>query len=327
MTLGLNVSEPEKRCSDSNCPFHGTLDVRGQTLYGQVASTDMDKTVIVEREYDVRVPKYDRLMKRRSRIPAHLPPCLDVEVGDEVRVAETRPLSKTKSHVVVEIAAQEDSGTTSDAPSEFTSVRDAVDPDLDASILTETARKRLNDGGIEMVAIQMQPPLRDISTVNIEVYDDDRMSVYWNDSMSLKKFLDRAATIDVGGEPAFADLVILDDDEQPGRVDPTGVTMSDLIDNENDHLFVSLETDEYVVSWEQLSQEYDDVEIVVFQESRDPDIARVCDTYLPQPTESHRTEPDELIDWIDGLSAVSFDLLRSVVATPTKRGTSTPPSM
>jgi small subunit ribosomal protein S17 len=63
----------------------------------------MDKTVIVEREYDVRVPKYDRYMKRRSRVPAHAPPCLDLEEGDEVRIAETRPLSKTKSHVVVEI--------------------------------------------------------------------------------------------------------------------------------------------------------------------------------------------------------------------------------
>jgi small subunit ribosomal protein S17 len=102
MAIGLNVPEPEEACSDANCPFHGTLSVRGQTLEGRVASTDMDKTVIVEREYDVFVPKYDRYMKRRSRVPAHAPPCLDLDVGDTVRVAETRPLSKTKSHVVVE---------------------------------------------------------------------------------------------------------------------------------------------------------------------------------------------------------------------------------
>lgn len=101
MALGLNVSEPETTCDDENCPFHGSLSVRGQVLEGRVASTDMEKTVVVEREYDVRVPKYDRHMKRRSRIPAHNPPCLDLEVGDTVRIAETRPLSKTKSHVVV----------------------------------------------------------------------------------------------------------------------------------------------------------------------------------------------------------------------------------
>ncbi|MFC7082504.1 30S ribosomal protein S17 [Halorussus caseinilyticus] len=102
MAIGLNVSEPEGTCSDENCPFHGSLSVRGQTLEGEVASTDMDKTVIVEREYDVPVPKYDRYMKRRSRVPAHAPDCLELEVGDTVRIAETRPLSKTKSHVVVE---------------------------------------------------------------------------------------------------------------------------------------------------------------------------------------------------------------------------------
>jgi small subunit ribosomal protein S17 len=102
MAIGLNVTEPEETCSDENCPFHGTLSVRGQTLEGEVASTDMDKTVIVEREYDVPVPKYDRYMKRRSRVPAHAPECLGLDVGDTVRIAETRPLSKTKSHVVVE---------------------------------------------------------------------------------------------------------------------------------------------------------------------------------------------------------------------------------
>jgi small subunit ribosomal protein S17 len=103
MAIGLNVTEPEVTCSDENCPFHGTLSVRGQVLEGEVASTDMDKTVVVEREYDVFVPKYDRYMKRRSRVPAHQPECLDVEVGDTVSIAETRPLSKTKSHVVVEV--------------------------------------------------------------------------------------------------------------------------------------------------------------------------------------------------------------------------------
>ncbi|MFC6824362.1 30S ribosomal protein S17 [Halopelagius fulvigenes] len=108
MAIGLNVEEPEEACSDANCPFHGTLSVRGQTLEGTVASTDMEKTVVVEREYDVRVPKYDRYMKRRSRIPAHAPPCMDLAEGDTVRIAETRPLSKTKAHVVVEIVGGDD---------------------------------------------------------------------------------------------------------------------------------------------------------------------------------------------------------------------------
>ena len=110
MAIGFDVPEPETVCADANCPFHGSLSVRGQTLEGAVASTSMNKTVVVEREYDVRVPKYDRYMKRRSRVPAHAPPCLDLEVGDTVRIAETRPLSKTKSHVVVERVEDDEGG-------------------------------------------------------------------------------------------------------------------------------------------------------------------------------------------------------------------------
>ncbi|WP_232686235.1 30S ribosomal protein S17 [Halobacterium zhouii] len=108
MALGLNVTEPEDTCSDDDCPFHGELSVRGQLIEGEVASTAMDKTVVVEREYDVFVPKYDRYMKRRSRVPAHAPECFDVSEGDTVRIAETRPLSKTKSHALVEITDRGD---------------------------------------------------------------------------------------------------------------------------------------------------------------------------------------------------------------------------
>jgi small subunit ribosomal protein S17 len=107
MAIGLNVTEPEGTCSDEDCPFHGSLSVRGQLIEGTVASTDMEKTVVVQREYDVYVPKYDRYMKRRSRVAAHAPTCLSLSEGDTVRIAETRPLSKTKSHVVVDVEGGE----------------------------------------------------------------------------------------------------------------------------------------------------------------------------------------------------------------------------
>jgi len=112
MAIGLDVEtppEPEnpEEYDYEKCPFYGELPVRGQTLEGQVVSTDMTKTVVVEREYDVAVPKYDRYMKRRSRIPAHVPGVLEpLSVGDTVKIAETRPLSKTKSHVVVEVTQE-----------------------------------------------------------------------------------------------------------------------------------------------------------------------------------------------------------------------------
>jgi small subunit ribosomal protein S17 len=109
MAIGLDVEQPPEPDDPESydyetCPFYGELPVRGQVIEGEVASTDMDRTVVVQREYDVTVPKYDRLMKRRSRIPAHVPGVLEpLAAGDQVRIAETRPLSKTKSHVVVEV--------------------------------------------------------------------------------------------------------------------------------------------------------------------------------------------------------------------------------
>jgi len=103
MQIGYDVQEPTTECDDDNCPFHGSLSPRGTVLEGEVASDSMEKTVVVEREHDVKVPKYDRYMRRRSRTPAHSPPCLDVEEGDQVRVAECRPLSKTKHFVVIEV--------------------------------------------------------------------------------------------------------------------------------------------------------------------------------------------------------------------------------
>jgi len=117
MGIGLDVPAPPQPDDPDTydyetCPFYGELSVRGQLLEGEVVSTDMEKTVIVQREYDVPVPKYDRYMKRRSRIPAHVPGVLEpLSEGDTVRIAECRPLSKTKSHVVVEVLDAADEET------------------------------------------------------------------------------------------------------------------------------------------------------------------------------------------------------------------------
>jgi small subunit ribosomal protein S17 len=100
--IGLNVKVPEKECDDINCPFHGTLPVRGQILEGEVVSDKAPKTVVVLRSYLKKIAKYERYEKRQSKIHAHNPPCINAKVGDIVKIAECRPLSKTKSFVVVE---------------------------------------------------------------------------------------------------------------------------------------------------------------------------------------------------------------------------------
>jgi len=99
--IGINVPTPTSECDDPNCPFHGTLPVRGQVLDGVVISSKMGRTVVVERTYERKVFKYERYEKRRKAIHAHNPPCIDAKEGDVVKIAECRPLSKTKSFVVV----------------------------------------------------------------------------------------------------------------------------------------------------------------------------------------------------------------------------------
>jgi small subunit ribosomal protein S17 len=100
--MSLTFKQPKKTCTDKNCPFHGTLPVRGRVLDGVVASSKMDKTVVVEREYLQFSTKFVRYEKRHGHVPSHNPPCIDVKEGDHVRIAECRPISKTVSFVVVE---------------------------------------------------------------------------------------------------------------------------------------------------------------------------------------------------------------------------------
>lgn len=100
--IGLDVQPPEGSCEDGNCPWHGTLPVRGTQLSGIVVSAKMQGTVVVEREHLKYLPKYERYEKRSSKYLAHAPPCMQAKAGDEVGIMECRPLSKRVSFVVVE---------------------------------------------------------------------------------------------------------------------------------------------------------------------------------------------------------------------------------
>lgn len=99
--IGIEVAMPEKSCTDRNCPFHGFLKVRGRIFEGRVVSRK-EKTISVEWDYLHFVKKYERSERRKTRISVHMPPCMDVAVGDKVRIAECRPLSKTKNFVLIE---------------------------------------------------------------------------------------------------------------------------------------------------------------------------------------------------------------------------------
>ena len=78
-----------------------------KTRTGKVTSDKMDKTITVAIEDHVKHPLYNKIVKRTYKLKAH-----DEEnvcnIGDKVKVMETRPLSKGKRFRVVEIVEKAD---------------------------------------------------------------------------------------------------------------------------------------------------------------------------------------------------------------------------
>lgn len=77
--------------------------LRGNEFTGTVVSTAMEKSCTVRWEHVEPAPKYERYERRNTKVSAHVPEDIDLNEGDEVVVSETRPISKTKSHIVVEV--------------------------------------------------------------------------------------------------------------------------------------------------------------------------------------------------------------------------------
>jgi small subunit ribosomal protein S17 len=69
---------------------------------GVVVSNKMDKTIVIAVEQKVKHPKYGKFIKSRHKFTAHdeKNAC---NIGDKVRIMETRPLSKRKCWRLVEI--------------------------------------------------------------------------------------------------------------------------------------------------------------------------------------------------------------------------------
>ena len=90
-----DASEPEMQTTRSSRSVRKTRE-------GFVVSQKMEKTVVVAVIERVRHPKYNKFVLQTKRLYAH-DESNDVNVGDKVRVMETRPLSKNKRWRVVEV--------------------------------------------------------------------------------------------------------------------------------------------------------------------------------------------------------------------------------
>ena len=73
-----------------------------KTRIGKVVSNKMQKTIVVAVEDHVKHPLYNKIVKRTYKLKAH-DEQNECNIGDIVKVMETRPLSKDKRWRLVEI--------------------------------------------------------------------------------------------------------------------------------------------------------------------------------------------------------------------------------
>ncbi len=73
-----------------------------RTLTGKVVSDKMDKSVVVMIERRVKHPVYGKIVNKSTKVKAH-DENNECNLGDLVTIAESRPISKTKSWTLVKI--------------------------------------------------------------------------------------------------------------------------------------------------------------------------------------------------------------------------------
>jgi small subunit ribosomal protein S17 len=88
-------------CNDRCCPIHGQISLRGRSFQGTVIRK-FPKRVVIEFNRTLFVPKYERYSKRKTKLHARLPDCMEkeIEIGDYIEIMETRPISKIINFVV-----------------------------------------------------------------------------------------------------------------------------------------------------------------------------------------------------------------------------------
>lgn len=75
---------------------------KGKQLVGTVVSDKMQKTIVVKLETMIMHPLYKKFVKNTKKVKSH-DEKNECNIGDKVRIEETRPLSKEKRYSLVEI--------------------------------------------------------------------------------------------------------------------------------------------------------------------------------------------------------------------------------
>ena len=85
------------------------VGTRRRTFQGTVTKK-FEKRVVIEFERTVRIPKYERFAKKKTRLHARIPEGIEINVGDLVKVKETRPLSKIIHFLVIDVIKRKEAG-------------------------------------------------------------------------------------------------------------------------------------------------------------------------------------------------------------------------
>lgn len=104
-----NMTEKKQTKAKSNTnQLELPSQTRGRVFEGKVIKK-FPTRVVIEFERTVRVKKYERFFKKRSRMHARLPNGMHINIGDYIRIQECRPLSKIIHAIVIEKIRSADS--------------------------------------------------------------------------------------------------------------------------------------------------------------------------------------------------------------------------
>jgi small subunit ribosomal protein S17 len=105
-------------------------------LTGSVVSNKMDKTAVVQVEHTFRHPLYGKVVRSHKRYMAH-DETNECQIGDEVVIVESRPISKNKRWVVQEIVREDLSARTTDVSELVEELDEVEEAEVDEAELDE----------------------------------------------------------------------------------------------------------------------------------------------------------------------------------------------
>lgn len=94
--------------ASSKTHYSDLVPTRGRTFEGFVVKK-FPRRVVIEFERNIFVRKYERFYRKKTRLHARLPAQMEsqINVGDYIKIKETRPLSKIIHFMVIEKVNQE----------------------------------------------------------------------------------------------------------------------------------------------------------------------------------------------------------------------------